>query len=120
MEERGKYSVVLVTVPEEKLAEELARGLVERRLAACVSLVPNLTSHYAWEGKLERASEILLLVKTRAALVPDLIGFIKEKHTAKVPEIISLPILDGNRDYLAWLGASTVLRKPLEEERFPL
>lgn len=105
-----QFRVVMVTAPDAELAEAIARGLVEARFAACVNVVPGLTSHYRWEGQLHKDSEHLLLIKTRAGLVPDVIGFVKEKHPAKVPEIIALPVVDGEKAYLAWLAANTLFR----------
>jgi len=101
------FRVALVSAPPGKTAEALARGLVEKKLAACVNIVPGLVSHYRWEGKLCRDREVLLVIKTRAALWPKLKRFVKENHPARVPEIISLPITEGSRDYLAWLAQST-------------
>ena len=99
------FRVVLVSVPQSKLAEKIARGLVKNKLAACVTEIPQTTSHYYWEGKLEKTQEVVLLIKTKAGLLPKLMRFIKEKHGAKVPEIISLPIMEGDQAYLEWLGA---------------
>ncbi len=101
------YRVALVSAPPGRTAELLARGLVARKLAACVNVVPGVSSHYRWEGRLCRDKESLLVIKTRAALWPKLKRFIKENHPAKVPEIISLPIIAGSPDYLAWLAEST-------------
>lgn len=118
--EKSKFSVVLVTVPDAKLAESLAEGLVKGKLAACVNVIPNLTSHYYWEGKLHKDPELLLVIKTRSAVLPDLIGFVKENHGAKVPEIISLPIAEGYQPYLDWIGANTVLTQFREEGQLSL
>lgn len=106
------YNVVLVTVPDRKTAEDLAEGLVKAKLAACVNIVPGLTSVYWWEGKVDRAEELLLVAKTRASLVPELVKFVRKNHPYTVPETISLPILAGNPAYLDWLGANTLFVKP--------
>lgn len=110
------YRVVLVTVPEAPLAEKIAKGLVEEKLAACVNEIPGVISRYIWEGQLQTAEEILLLIKTRAGLLPQVIEYVKENHSAKVPEIVSLPILGGDRSYLDWLGANTLFAAPSEED----
>lgn len=102
------YSVVLVTVPDEKTADRIAHDLVEKRLAACVSRVPGVLSRYRWEGKIENDSELLLIVKTRTALFGELAQAVKELHPYTVPEIVALPIADGHAPYLAWLGANTL------------
>ena len=107
------YALVLITVPDEKTAEKISSTLVEARLAACVSSVPGLKSVYWWEGKLERAQESLLLVKTRLSLTPDVVQAVRENHPSKVPEVVVLPIEGGNKDYLDWIGASTpFIRSP--------
>jgi len=84
----------------------LAGGLVEQRHAACVSILPGLTSVYAWKGQIESAEESLLLIKTRLANFPELERFIKELHPYEVPEILAIPVQAGSADYLAWLRES--------------
>jgi len=101
------FRVVLVTAPDAKVAGDIARGLVERRLAACVNILPGATSIYRWEGKVHEDAEVLLVIKTRAGLLGELAQFVRERHPAKVPEIIALPITEGSAAYLEWLGAST-------------
>ncbi len=105
------YCVVLITVPDIKTAEKIQNGLVERKLAACVNAVPGVSSVYRWEGKVEKANEILLVCKTRAALTPELAEFVRKNHPASVPEIISLAIETGSTPYLDWLGANTIFIK---------
>jgi periplasmic divalent cation tolerance protein len=100
--------VVLVTVPSAALADSLARELVEARLAACVNVVPGLVSHYYWDGVLQKDAELMLIIKTRAAALDELGRFVRERHTAKVPEIIALPIQGGDPGYLRWLADSTL------------
>ena len=116
----SQFRVVFMTVPDPKLADELAKALVEAKLAACVSAAPPLRSHYFWEGKLQSEEETLLIVKTRAGLVGDLVQFVRERHPAEVPEIISLPVMEGDRAYLDWLGANTRLTKPEGGQPLPL
>jgi len=106
------YSIVLVTVPDKKVADSLSEGLVERKLAACVNAVPGVSSVYWWEEKLHRAEEILLLIKTRAGLLPEITEFVKQNHPYSVPEIIVLDIPDGSEAYLNWLGAHCLFSKP--------
>ena len=117
---KTNYVVVLLTVPDAKTAETLAAGLVENRLAACVSALPGATSHYYWEGKLRREAETLLVIKTRTAVMPQLIAYVHENHDARLPEIIGLPISEGDKAYLDWVGANTLFGKPPEEEPVPL
>lgn len=97
------FRLVLVTAPDENIADSLAKGLVEKKLAACVSEVPGLISRYYWAGKLQKDKEILLIIKTRAPQVPGIISYVKKNHSAQLPEIISLPIAEGEKGYLEWL-----------------
>jgi periplasmic divalent cation tolerance protein len=101
------YAVVLVTVSGKDEAEKLTGILLENRKAACVNIVTRLQSHYWWHGKIENAGELLLIVKTRISLVPEVIKMVKAAHSYTVPEIIALPIIDGNKDYLEWIGGET-------------
>jgi len=98
--------VVLVTCPDRPTAERIARPLIEERLAACVNLLPGLTSIYRWEGALCQESETLLLIKTRRRRVPALARRIKTLHPYTVPELIALPIVTGSAPYLKWLRDS--------------
>ena len=116
----GDFRVVLVTVPNDKLAAKLASGLVKGKLAACVNVIPSVTSYYQWEGKLETSSELLLVIKTRSGLVATLTRYVKDNHSYKVPEIISLDIQEGDAQYLHWLGANTLFARPKGKEKLPL
>lgn len=95
--------VVFITTATEDEARNIASLLLERRKAACVSIVPEVNSLFWWQGKLDPARESLLIVKTRAPLLTEIIALVKEVHTYEVPEIIALPIIGGNEDYLMWL-----------------
>lgn len=97
--------VLLVTAPDLECARALARGLVERRLAACVNLVPGLESIYRWQGAIESAKEVLLVVKTGAARVGEIERFLAAEHPYDVPECIALEPASVERSYLAWLLA---------------
>lgn len=101
--------VVLSTAGSQEEAERLARALVEERLAACVNLVAPLTSIYRWQGTIERASEVLLVIKTRRALATRLIARLRALHSYDVPEAVVLPITAGARPYLEWLRAETAM-----------
>lgn len=83
-------------------AERLARGLVEARLAACVSIGPQICSVYPWQGKVERQMEVPLLIKTSADSVAALKAFIVEQHAYDVPELLVTPVVDGHEPYLDW------------------
>jgi periplasmic divalent cation tolerance protein len=87
-------------------AERLAHALVAARLAACVNLIPNLTSIYRWQGKVEQSQEILLLIKTTAEQLAALEAELHRLHSYQVPEFLVLTIPAGSQPYLDWLGAS--------------
>ncbi len=99
--------VVLITTPGKDVAEKLARILVEKRLAACVNVVDGLKSIYWWKGKIEEDNEALMIVKTRLDLFNELVSEVKKHHPYTVPEVIALPIISGNKDYIEWLEEET-------------
>jgi periplasmic divalent cation tolerance protein len=98
------FRLVLTTAGSDEQAVAIARGLVERRLAACVNVVGNVCSIYRWKGKAVQEGEKLLLIKTEKRLLPELRAAIRELHSYEVPEVIALPINDGDPDYLGWLA----------------
>ncbi|XP_014477336.1 PREDICTED: protein CutA homolog [Dinoponera quadriceps] len=100
----GMYSASFVTVPNDTVAKKIARGLVENKLAACVNIIPQLTSVYEWEGKVQEEPELLLMIKTRTETVDALTEYVKRNHPYTICEVISLPIQNGNIDYLNWIG----------------
>ncbi|MFN0068154.1 MAG: divalent-cation tolerance protein CutA [Limisphaerales bacterium] len=106
MKSAHRLALLLVTTPDLDTARRLATGLVEARLAACVNLVPGLESHYRWQGKVESAAEVLLVIKTAARLVPRLERWVLQEHPYDTPEILLLPLAAGTARYLAWLGQS--------------
>jgi len=106
MEEVG-YAVILVTVSTQEEAENISAVLLESRKAACVNIIPGVSSHFWWHNKIDHADELLLIIKTRLSAVPDLIDMVRQNHSYTVPEIIALPIIAGNTDYLEWVGGET-------------
>eukprot|EP00761_Pharyngomonas_kirbyi_P002851 gb/GECH01002855.1/.p1 GENE.gb/GECH01002855.1/~~gb/GECH01002855.1/.p1 ORF type:complete len:228 (+),score=50.53 gb/GECH01002855.1/:1-684(+) len=100
-------SVCLVTAGSREEAKKLAGGLVTEKLAACVNIVPNITSVYTWEGKVEEDPEILMIIKTKTNLVSELAEWVKKNHSYDTPEVISYKISNGLPDYLSWLGEVT-------------
>ena len=85
----------------------LANGLVTEKLAACVNIIPGIKSVYMWEGELNQDEELLLMVKTQSSLVPDLTTWVKANHPYDCPEVIAVPITDGNPDYIDFVVANT-------------
>ncbi|ELU09979.1 hypothetical protein CAPTEDRAFT_153114 [Capitella teleta] len=108
----GEFSVAFVTVPSMHSAKDIARGLVEGRLAACVNIIPNLRSIYIWQGEIQEDAELLLLIKTRTSRVPDMTEYVKEKHPFDLCEVIATPIESGNAPYLNWIGESVPALNP--------
>jgi periplasmic divalent cation tolerance protein len=106
MSDTPEALVVLTTVEKLEDGERLAGLLIERELAACVQILPPMISIYRWQGAVERASEVLLLIKTTCSAYPRLETTIKENHPYQTPEIIALPVEAGSGDYLSWLAAS--------------
>ncbi len=98
--------LVLTTVASEEEARKIAGALVDRRLAACVNIIPRVASIYQWAGKMEESQECLLLIKTTAAVFDDLREAIQELHSYDLPECISLAIEDGSAAYLDWITES--------------
>ncbi|MEM2226510.1 MAG: divalent-cation tolerance protein CutA [Candidatus Bathyarchaeia archaeon] len=101
------YALVLVTCPSERDGERISRALLDKRLAACVSAVPGIRSSFLWKGVVEVASEVLLLIKTRAELVGGLIEEVRRIHPYEVPEILAIPIAGGFKGYLDWIDGET-------------
>jgi periplasmic divalent cation tolerance protein len=95
---------VLVTAPDLKSARALARAALAAKLIACANLVPRVESHYEWQGKMESAREVLLLLKTRKTKLAALEKLILARHPYDTPEFIVLPLAGGNAKYLAWLA----------------
>jgi len=92
-----------VAVPSAPVGTRLARGLVGSRLAACVQIVGPVQSHYRWQGRIERGREWLLLIKTRAVLLPDLEAAVRRVHPYTLPEMLVVPIEGGFPPYLDWV-----------------
>lgn len=105
--EKTSYVAVLVTVSGKDEAQKIGRVLLEKRIAACVNTVPGIESKFRWQGKVDTAEEVLLIIKARASAVTAIVKLVKENHGYTVPEIIALPIIGGNPDYLEWIGQET-------------
>lgn len=99
----GSISIAYVTAPNAESAKHLARGLIEQRLAACVNVVPNVTSIYRWDGKVQEDSEVMLIVKTETELVSAVSKFVQANHSYEVAEVISTKVENGNESYLRFV-----------------
>jgi periplasmic divalent cation tolerance protein len=103
----SEFIVVLTTFPADGDVEAFASTLITERLAACVNVLPGVRSIYTWENKIERADERQLLIKTRTDRVHELETRLKALHRYEIPEFLVVPVLDGSREYLAWLADAT-------------
>ena len=96
--------ILFITTATGEEAQQISKILLEKRKAACVNIIPEVHSRFWWEGKLDAEHESLLIVKTKASLLPEIINLVKGIHSNVVPEIIALPIVGGNQDYLDWIN----------------
>jgi periplasmic divalent cation tolerance protein len=99
--------LVYTTYPSVVEAERAGRAIVERRLAACVNILPGMVSHYWWQGVVERGEEAVMIIKTRASLAETVRAAVKAGHSYTTPSILVLPIEGGDPDYLGWIMAET-------------
>ncbi len=97
------YIIVLVTAKNVREANKIASKLVEGKLIACANIVKGVKSIFRWQGKIDKADETLLILKSRKSCFAKIVKTIKKYHSYDVPEIIALPIIDGNKDYLNWI-----------------
>jgi len=104
---KSGYVVIFITASSYEEARKVADSLVTQKKAACVNIVPKVNSLFRWKGKIEDAEENLLVVKTRAKLFSEVVSTVKAVHSYEVPEIIALPIIEGNPDYLKWIDEET-------------
>lgn len=102
-----EHIVVFITVADEEEARLISRVLLKQRKAACINIIPGVNSLFWWQEKIDSAQESLLVIKTRSALLDEVIQLVKEIHSYDVPEIIALPIIGGNKDYLEWIDNET-------------
>src|SRR5512140_2221983 len=97
--------IVITNTPDRDVALRIARALIERTLAACVNIRAECTSIYRWQGKIEAATEVPLMIKTRAAIYDDVEAAIKSMHPYELPEIVAVPVKHGLPDFLEWINA---------------
>ncbi len=99
--------MVYITTDSPEEADIIGRHLVSKKLAACVNIIGNMKSIYHWEGKIESAEEVVIIAKTKKALVNEIIENVKTLHSYKCPCIVAIPIIDGNGDFLKWVRNET-------------
>ncbi|XP_066112467.1 protein CutA homolog isoform X3 [Saccopteryx bilineata] len=102
----GTYSVVFVNCPNEQIARDIARSVLDKKLAGSVNILPKASSLFFWNGEIEEATEILLLIKTKTSKVHVLSSYVRLVHPFEIPELFSLPMDQGDVHYLKWLEDS--------------
>jgi periplasmic divalent cation tolerance protein len=107
VQENDKPVLIYSTFPSPEAAEAVGRELVERRLAACINILPSMTSIYRWESAIERDSEAVMIIKTRGSLTGSVIDTVKARHPYTNPALLVLPTIDGSQDYVRWLMEET-------------
>ncbi|XP_068770352.1 protein CutA isoform X3 [Struthio camelus] len=102
----GTHSIAFINCLNEQIAKDIARAIMDKKLAANVNILPKTSALYFWKGEIEESTEILLLVKTRTSKIGELSNYVRSIHPFEIPEIISLPIDQGNPLYLKWIEES--------------
>jgi len=102
--ENRENVVIFITTDTDEEAHKVAEALLKNRDAACVNIVPRINSLFWWQDRLDSAQESLLIVKSKASLLSEIVRLVKEVHSYDVPEVIALPIIGGNPDYLEWIS----------------
>ena len=102
------YILILSTCPATGVADDIAQALLNGNLAACVNIIPGVASHFRWQGTIDRADELLLIIKTTRDRYPDVETMIRSMHPYELPEIIAVPIAQGLASYLAWIDKETM------------
>ena len=105
--EHDQNIVIFITTGTDGEARRVAEALLEQRKAACVTIAPTVTSLFWWENRIDSDQESLLIVKSKASLLDEIVSLVKGVHSYDVPEVIALPIIGGNFDYLSWIGEQT-------------
>jgi len=100
----SEYIIVLVTAANKVEAEKIAQTLLKERLIACANILNPVTSFFFWSGKIDKAEECLMVMKSRRDLFAELAECLKGLHSYEVPEVLAIPIVEGSAAYLAWMG----------------
>ncbi len=99
-----RATLILTTAPNLKEARAIAKSLVAKRLAACVSMKPGWLSSYRWEGRVQTAKEVLILIKTTERQFNKIETVIRQNHSYEIPGVIAIPVHKGSKEYLSWLN----------------
>jgi len=100
------YTLVMITCSSRKEALKIKKVLLERRKVACINIIPKVESFFWWKDKIDSCPEVLLLAKTERSNLEKIVALVKKIHKYEVPEIIALPIIGGNKEYLKWINES--------------
>ncbi len=106
---KEQYLLILNTCPDKETALRVANTLMNKRLAACVNIIPGLTSVYHWKGQVESSEEHLLLIKSTQAAYPEVESTICQAHPYELPEVIAVPLMAGLDSYLSWIDDNVVI-----------
>ena len=98
------YAIIFITTSNEVEAQKLTDILLGKHRAACINFIEGVKSTYWWQGKLESARECLLIVKTRKSQIDEVARIVRENHSYSTPEVVAMPVIGGNPDYLDWIG----------------
>ena len=104
-----EVNFIYMTAGSRDEARKIGKALVVSRLAACVNILDNINSFYMWEGKVQDETEVVMIAKTTPARVPQLVKKVKSLHSYDCPCIVSIPVSDGNRDFLDWIAEEVKL-----------
>ena len=107
MSENDKAVLIYSTFPTREAAEEVGSHLVDRCLAACVNIIPGMTSIYRWQGERHRDSETVMIIKTRAGLAERVVAEARGRHPYTNPALLVLPVEGGSQDFIGWICAET-------------
>lgn len=111
---RSSFIVIFITTDTEREAERITKELLNEKLVACVNILPKINSHFWWKGKIDSVDEVLLTAKTQSKFFNDIVKLVKKLHSYEIPEIIALPVIDGNKEYLNWISKSINIKINIE------
>jgi len=100
------YIIVFITAKNTAEAKKISEGLLKKKLIACANIVRGVESFFWWQGRIDKAKEVLLMAKTQRRLFPKIVKTVKSLHSYDCPEVIALPVVAGSQDYLRWINDS--------------
>jgi periplasmic divalent cation tolerance protein len=100
----AEFIIIFITAPSKKEARRIISVLINKKLIACGNILEGVDSNFIWKGKLDKARELLIILKTRRNLFKRIVSEVEKVHSYEVPEIIAMPIIDGSKEYLKWIN----------------